>query len=119
MTARPAPDHPSLAPPAGTIHSAKIKPAQPHRSRPTLNGHNSGPVPVCRVLGLCPGTYYGHECRPPRPGTRRDAVLTERIQFVHQANYGVSGARRVHQQVRRQGRQVTRCTMGRLMRQQV
>ncbi|XNL76090.1 IS3 family transposase [Actinomadura madurae] len=45
--------------------------------------------------------------------------MTERIQFVHQANYGVSGARRVHQQVRRQGRQVTRCTMGRLMRQQV
>jgi transposase InsO family protein len=36
---------------------------------------------------------------------------------VHAANYGVYGARRVHRQLRRQGVQVARCTVERLMRE--
>ncbi|GAA0551112.1 hypothetical protein GCM10009546_11460 [Actinomadura livida] len=76
-----------------------------------------GVEPVCRVLNLCPGTYYGRKRRPPSTRAQRDAVLSEQIKDVHQANYGVYGSRRVHQQLRRQGVQVARCTVERLMRE--
>jgi putative transposase len=72
--------------------------------------------PVCRVLDLCPGTYYGRKRRPPSARARRDAVLIEQITDVHQAGYGTYGAYRVHKQLRRQGAQVARCTVERLMR---
>jgi putative transposase len=75
-----------------------------------------GVEPVCRVLQLCPGTYYGRKRRPPSARDQRDAVLMEQIQEIHTANYGVYGARRVHQQLQRQGVQVARCTVERLMR---
>ncbi|WP_230421458.1 IS3 family transposase [Actinomadura soli] len=75
-----------------------------------------GVEPVCRVLDLCPGTYYGRKRRPPSARTQRDAVLIEQITDVHQASYGTYGAYRVHQQLRRQGVQVARCTVERLMR---
>ncbi|WP_431521655.1 IS3 family transposase [Actinomadura madurae] len=68
----------------------------------------SGPVPLCRVLDLCPGTYYGRKRRPPSARARRDAVLIEQINDVHQVSYG---AYRVHAQLRRQGVQVARCTV--------
>ncbi|MCW2859693.1 MAG: integrase [Actinoallomurus sp.] len=72
--------------------------------------------PVCRVLDLCSGTYYGRKRRPPSRRARRDAELLEQIKQVHADNYRVFGARRVHQQLRRQGVQVARCTVERLMR---
>ncbi|TMR02189.1 IS3 family transposase [Actinomadura soli] len=76
----------------------------------------SGPVPVCRVLDLCPGTYYDRKRRPPSARAQRDAVLIEQISDVHQASYGTYGAYRVPKQLRRQGVQVARCTVERLMR---
>ncbi|XVQ06893.1 IS3 family transposase [Spirillospora sp. CA-255316] len=76
-----------------------------------------GVEPVCPVLDLCPGTYNGRKRRPPSARAQRDAVLIEQIKDVHQANYGVYGARRVHQQPRRQGVRVARCTVERLMRE--
>ncbi|WP_433337571.1 IS3 family transposase [Spirillospora sp. CA-294931] len=76
-----------------------------------------GVEPVCQVLGLCPGTYYGRKRRPPSARAQRDAVLIEQITDVYEANYGVYGARRVHKQLQRQGVQVARCTVERLMRQ--
>ncbi|WP_242890972.1 IS3 family transposase [Actinomadura litoris] len=76
----------------------------------------SGPVPVCRVLDLCPGTCYGRKRRPPSARAQRDAVLIEQIRDVHQASYGTYGAYRVHRQLRRQGVRVARCTVETLMR---
>lgn len=75
-----------------------------------------GVEPACRVLDLCPGTYYGRERRPPSARAQRDAVLLEQIKDVHQATYGTYGAYRVHKQLRRQDVQVARCTVERLMR---
>jgi putative transposase len=68
-------------------------------------------VPVCRVLDLCPGTYYDGKRWPRSARARRDADLLEQIKQVHADNYGVYGARRVHQQLRRQGVRVARCTL--------
>lgn len=76
-----------------------------------------GVEPVCRVLSLCPGTYYGRKRRRPSARAQRDAALLEQIKGVHAANYGVYGARRVYQQLKRQGVSVARCTVERLMRQ--
>jgi putative transposase len=75
-----------------------------------------GVEPVCRVLDLCPGTYYGRKRRPPSARARRDGDLLEQIKQIHADNYSVYGARRVHQQLRRQGVSVARCTIERLMR---
>jgi putative transposase len=45
-----------------------------------------------------------------------DAATTEVIERVHGDNYGVYGVRKMHAELRRQGRQVARCTVARLMR---
>jgi transposase InsO family protein len=47
----------------------------------------------------------------------RDAVLTAEIRRIHEANYGVYGARKVWHQLTREGTEVARCTVERLMRQ--
>jgi hypothetical protein len=47
----------------------------------------------------------------------RDEQLKMQIQRVHTENYGVYGARKVWHQLRRDGVEVARCTVERLMRQ--
>ena len=42
--------------------------------------------------------------------------MTVEIQRVHEANYGVYGARKVHAELNREGHRVARCTVERLMR---
>ena len=80
-----------------------------------------GVEPICRLLAIAPSTYYGHRARradPSRQSARalRDAVLCEEIRRVFEANFSVYGARKVWRQLRREGKQVARCTVERLMR---
>jgi putative transposase len=82
-----------------------------------------GVEPICAVLEgtaahIAPSTFYAHTSPDRRPSQRavRDAGLVEEIKHVHQANLGVYGARKVHAELRRQGHQVARCTVERLMR---
>ena len=77
-----------------------------------------------RSAPCCPSTA----CRSPRPPTTttwtgarsaravRDAELEAHIARVHAANYGVYGARKVWLQLNREGVEVARCTVERLMR---
>jgi transposase InsO family protein len=76
-----------------------------------------GVEPTCRVLGVAPSTYYAVKARERNPSerARRDAVLIERIRRIHEENYGVYGARKVWWQLRREGFDVARCTVERLM----
>jgi hypothetical protein len=74
----------------------------------------------CRVLTgagtqIAPSTYYAAKTRQPSARSVRDAATTEVIKQVHEVNYGVYGARKVHAQLRREGHQVARCTVERLM----
>ena len=67
------------------------------------------------------GTYHAHRVRrhdPSRlPGrAKRDAELRGEIARVHAENFGVYGARKVWRQLRREGFEVARCTVERLMR---
>jgi putative transposase len=79
-----------------------------------------GVEPICRTLGVAPSTYYAVKARErdPCPRALRDAQLLDRIRAVHQANYGVYGARKVWWALRREGVEVARCTVERLMRRE-
>jgi transposase InsO family protein len=80
-----------------------------------------GVEPICRLLPIAPSTYHAHRARrddPSRlPGrVKRDAELRVEIARVHAENFGVYGARKVWRQLRREGFEVARCTVERLMR---
>ena len=81
-----------------------------------------GVEPICRVLTehgwpIAPSTYYDNRSRAPSARALRDEVLKAEIQRVHEANYGVYGARKVWLQLNREGIPAARCAVERLMRE--
>jgi putative transposase len=81
-----------------------------------------GVQPVLRVLDgtpaeIAPSTYYAAKARPESVRAASDRVLVEKIERVHEANYSVYGARKVWAELNRQGVDVARCTVERLMRE--
>src|SRR5262245_3449809 len=78
-----------------------------------------GVEPICRVLEIAPSTYYAVKARQRDPSARalRDRELLDHIRTVHEQNFGVYGARKVWLQLRREGLDVARCTIERLMRE--
>jgi putative transposase len=81
-----------------------------------------GVEPICKVLPIAPSTYHAHVAQRADPAkasprTRQDLVLMAQIRRVHEANFGVYGARKVWRQLAREGIVVARCTVERLMRQ--
>jgi putative transposase len=82
-----------------------------------------GVEPICEQLPIAPSVYYEHTRRQAEPErvparTRRDAELVTEIARVHDANFRVYGARKVWLQLHREGTDVARCTVERLMRAQ-
>ena len=75
-----------------------------------------GVEPICEQLQIAPSTYYAAKAREPSARSVRDQATTKVIEQVHEANFGVYGARKVHAEMRRQGHRVARCTVERLMR---
>lgn len=80
-----------------------------------------GVQPICDVLAetdapIAPSTYYAAQGRPPSARSLRDKETTKEIRRIHEANYGVYGARKVHAALLREGFEVARCTVERLMR---
>ena len=81
-----------------------------------------GVEPICRVLPIAPSSYREHAARRADPSRapareRRDAELCRAIHRVFEANFGVYGVRKVWRQMKREGINVARCTIARLMRQ--
>jgi transposase InsO family protein len=74
-----------------------------------------GVEPICRVLEEPTSTYYAARKRPASVREGRDEELLVRIRTVHAQNYGVYGARRVWKELLRQGVDVARSTVERLM----
>jgi putative transposase len=64
---------------------------------------------------IAPSTYYEHVDRQPCRREVRDAALEPEIERVHADNYGVYGARKVWLALNREGIEVARCTVERLM----
>ena len=68
-------------------------------------------------MPIAPSTYYEQVAREPSRRQLRDGELSEHIQRVYAANYGVYGARKVWLALNREGVAVARCTVERLMTQ--
>ena len=80
-----------------------------------------GVEPIRRQLPIAPSTYHAHRARRDDPSrlsgrATRDAELRGEIARVHAEDFGVYGARKVWRQLRREGFEVARCTVERLMR---
>ncbi len=74
-----------------------------------------GVEPICDTLQFAPSTYYAAKKRPPSGRHLRDEELKPQIERVHSENFSVYGARKVWKQLHREGQQVARCTVERLM----
>lgn len=80
-----------------------------------------GVEPICKVLPIAPSTYYARTAAKVDPGklsarARRDQALRPEIRRVFEDNYGVYGVRKVWRQMQREGYDIARCTVSRLMR---
>lgn len=76
---------------------------------------------ICRVLPIAPSTFHAHDARRRRPDkapprVRRDATLSTEIRRVFTENFQVYGVRKVWRQLVREGFEVARCTVSRLMK---
>lgn len=80
-----------------------------------------GVEPICRVLPIAPSTFHHHmACRrdPSKlsPRAQRDIALKGEIARVFEENFEVYGVRKVWIQMKREGFDIARCTVERLMR---
>ncbi|MCH2075443.1 MAG: IS3 family transposase [Rhodobacteraceae bacterium] len=80
-----------------------------------------GVGPICRVLGIAPSTFDAHkavEHDPDLASSRgmRDKLDEAAIKRVHDASGGRYGPRKVWHALRREGRDIARCTVELLMR---
>ena len=80
-----------------------------------------GVEPICRVLPIAPSTYFAHAAKKVNPDLRserakRDERLSADIRRVFNENFQVYGARKVWRQLKREGFQVAKCTVERLMK---
>jgi putative transposase len=74
-----------------------------------------GVEPICQTLAVAPSTYYAARSRPPSARAVRDAELKPEIARVHAGNFAVYGARKVWRQLGREGVDVGRDRVARLM----
>jgi putative transposase len=75
-----------------------------------------GVEPICTALQFAPSTYWSAKRRPPSVRVVRDEELKAHIARVHAENFGEYGAPKIWAQLNREGIQVARCTVERLMR---
>ena len=75
-----------------------------------------GVEPICEVLQVAPSTYYAAKARPPSERAQRDAVLIPELVALWEKNYRVYGTRKLWRAARRDGLDVGRDQVGRLMR---
>lgn len=79
-----------------------------------------GVEPICKVLPIAPSTYRDRVAKRRDPArlparARRDATLKVEVRRVFEENLSVYGTRKVWRQLQREGFDVARCTVSRLM----
>jgi putative transposase len=80
-----------------------------------------GVEPICKTLPIAPSTYHDHVAQRADPArqsarARRDTALRIEVKRVFAENFEVYGVRKVWRQLRREGFDVARCTVARLMK---
>jgi transposase InsO family protein len=78
-------------------------------------------VPICRVLPIAPSTYHDHLAKRADPArlsdrARRDEALRPEILRIFEENWRVYGVGKVWRQLSREGFDIARCTVARLMK---
>ena len=86
-----------------------------HRQRRSRDGLRWGVEPICEALQFASQTYYAAKARPPSDRELRDETLKPEILRVFEENYKVYGAPKIWRQLNREGMEVARCTVERLM----
>lgn len=81
-----------------------------------------GVEPICRVLPIAPSTYYVHTAIAENPDlaskrAKQDGENFKEIDRVYKASKERYGARKVWHQLRREGKDIARCTVERHMRE--
>lgn len=82
-------------------------------------GH--GVESICKVLPIAPSTYHDHVAKRADAGklsarARQDALLRPEVHRIFEENFHVYGVRKVWRQLKREGKDVARCTVARLMK---
>ena len=87
------------------------------------HGEAYGVEPICKVLPIAPSTYRAHAVKRADPAklsarAKQDAIRKIEIRRVFAENFSTSyaGVRKVWRQLRREGEDIARCTVERLMR---
>lgn len=86
------------------------------------NHHGAyGVQPICGVLPIAPSTYHAHVAKRRDPArlsarARQDVALKIEVRRVFDENFSVYGVHKVWRQLKREGFDVARCTVSRLMR---
>lgn len=80
-----------------------------------------GVGPICRVLGIASSTFYAHKSVEHEPASaseraKRDVLDKAAIRRVFDASRCRYGARKIWHALRREGRDIARCTVERLMK---
>ena len=80
-----------------------------------------GVGPICRVLPIAPSTFYSRQAIEGDPNlasvrSKRDALNKVHIQRVFDGSRGRYGARKIWHQLRRENKDIARCTVERLMK---
>jgi transposase InsO family protein len=88
-----------------------------------IDEHRSvlGVEPICRLLPIAPSTYYEVIAKRTDVGRlsareRNDIAMKVEIRRVFNENFQVYGVRKVWRQLQREGFDIARCTVARLMR---
>ena len=81
----------------------------------------SGVEPICRLLPIAPSTYYENivkrlDVDRLSVRARSDIALKIEIRCVFNENFQVHGVRKVWRQLQREGFDIARCTVSRLMK---
>ncbi|GAA4226770.1 beta-phosphoglucomutase-like phosphatase (HAD superfamily) [Sagittula marina] len=80
-----------------------------------------GVEPICRGLPIAPATFYDNLAKRADTSrlsdrARRDAELKHEIERAFEQNLKVYGFRKIWRQMHREGFDIARCTVGRLMK---
>ncbi|HEX9680372.1 MAG TPA: IS3 family transposase, partial [Anaerolineales bacterium] len=71
---------------------------------------------MCRLLDVSPSGYYAWRTRPASERSRADAILKDRIRWIHLRSRGTYGVPRIYAELREEGVPVGRHRVARLMR---
>ena len=85
------------------------------------NRDEYGVEPICRALPIAPSTYHAEAAARVDPlqeigRAQRDMALKVHVRRVFDENFGVYGVRKVWRLMKREGADVARCTIARLMK---